>query len=60
MAKKRRSLRSVSPGKSIPNRHEHIVLGGVAFYLDHEHKLAVPMNPDPILDKQDNNYVTKK
>jgi len=38
------AIRAIAPGQQ-SSMLEHVVIGGVAFFLDHENELVVPMDP---------------
>ena len=46
-------IKPMEPGLRGPN-FEPVVLGGVAFYLDHVNKMAVPMKPTKLESGQGN------
>ena len=43
----KRAIRPIKPGQA--NRHlEPVVIAGVAFYLDHENQLVIPIEPETL------------
>ena len=52
----KRPIHTVMPGQGGPNL-EPIVLAGVAFYLDHENQMVIPIEPAAL--PTENNILSK-